>query len=313
MAVLVGVSVGGLVLLAIAADRFVDAAGRIAVRLNASQVVVGIFIVGFGTSSPELVVSLLAALDGAPDIAIGNVVGSNVANLTLVLGGASILSARPLQTRLILDREVPLSSISVILLGALLLGGLVRIEAALLLAAMIAAAFLLLRGGGESDAAVPQHPRRAADRPARFSVEIPRLLVGLTGILLGSRLVVAGAEAIADELALAEGFVGFTLVAIGTSLPEVVTGIQAARRDEMDLVVGNVLGSNLFNSLAIAGMVGLVAPTSAQLIPAVVLMVAFTAVTWISLATGHRLSRREGVLLLGIYVVSLPVLAALTG
>lgn len=129
---------------------------------------------------------------------------------------------------------------------------------------------------------------------------------------MASRLVVHGATGVATEMGLAEGFVGFSVVAIGTSLPELVTGIQAARRDEMDLVAGNVLGSNLFNSLAIAGLVGVVAPVSGFALASVALMAAFVVLTWVFLATHHRLTRRESLILLGVYLLSLPLLGALS-
>ena len=310
---LVAALVAGLVLLAFASEQFVIGASRIATILRISPVVIGAVVIGFGTSLPELLVTVIAASRGAADIAVGNAVGSNIANLTLVLGAGAVVAPLVVRSRTLV-REAPLSAAAVVLLAALLViqGGLGRVEGVVLVAALVVALVLLMswRRGGEDPLAedVDMAVGGTAWSPPR---EVVRLLVGLAGTLAGAQLLVVGAEGIADRAGLSEGFVGLTIVAVGTSLPEFFTAVQASRRGESDLVVGNVLGSNIFNSLGIAGLAALIDPGAlADSItgPAAIAMAVLAVVTWLGMWTRRTLVRWEGVLLLAAYAALVPIL-----
>jgi cation:H+ antiporter len=308
---LVGATVVGLVLLAYAADQFVVGSARLAVILRLPPVVIGAVVIGFGTSSPELVVSGIAAGTGNIDVGVGNIVGSNVANLTLILGAAAVLL--PLTVRSsILKREAPLSVLAVLVFALLLQGGLVLVEAVVLLVLLAAALLVMLRVRlpGEDDTEL------AAEVLAEFGAaghrlgpESGRTVLGLVGTVGGAWALVWGAKGIAEELGLSGGFIGVTLVAVGTSLPELVTAVAAARHKEQELVVGNLLGSNLFNSLAVGGAIGVLGP---GLVPEPALtgvltavMVAVAVAAMAIMVSGACVTRLEGVALLVVFAAFL--------
>jgi cation:H+ antiporter len=301
----------GFAVLVLASGRFVSGAAGLSLRLQVPAVVVGAVVVGFGTSMPELLASTLAAAAGARDIAAGNVVGSNLANLTLVLGLVA-LAASPAVTSRVLRREVPLT---VAAMGglAVALGGFTRWAATVLLAAFAVAIGLVLRASRGGDDVLGAEVHSELDQQARrpWRDLVVETAVGLVGTVVGAHLLVSGARGLADRLDLAEGLVGFTLVALGTSLPEVVTAVQAARHGDPDLAVGNVLGSNLFNSLAIGGVAGLVAPgvVDSGLVATAWLSVAVVAGVGLLMWTSRRLARWEGAVLVGAYLVSIPIVA----
>jgi cation:H+ antiporter len=305
--------VAGLALLGWASDLLVDAAARLALAYRISPVVVGAIVVGFGTSAPEFAVSVLAAAAGSRDIAVGNVVGSNIANVTLVAATAALIAPLVVSS-LTLQREAPISAAAVVLLAILLQGGLARAEGVVLLAVLIAAVATLIRHGTTPDdpIAAEAEPGIAA-RQARVGRRQPlRVAGGLLGVLVGAQLTVYGATGMARDLGLSEGVIGLTVVAIGTALPELVTAVQAARRGHADLVVGNVLGSNMFNSLGVAGIVALVAPGPLD-DPALAgigaaAMIATALIAWLFMGTHRCLQRSEGAALLLGYVVLLAVL-----
>lgn len=297
---------GGLVLLAVASDQFVAGAARVAVVLRLSPVVIGAVIIGAGTSLPELLVSGSAAFNGQPDIGMGNVVGSTVANLSLVLGAVAVMGAVPV-TRGTLIRQAPLSLVAVAALTVVLLNERVsRLEGALLMAGVVVVFVIMVRLAGPADAS-REEPGGSLLR------EVPRTLAGLVGTLVGANLMVWGAAGTADTFGLTEGFVGLTLVAIGTSLPELFTGIQAARRGSTELLLGNVLGSNIFNCLAIAGAVGVIAPgpidASISVIGTAAMVVA-SLVVMVMMRTRQRIGRVEGAVLLLGYAALVPILMA---
>jgi cation:H+ antiporter len=308
----------GLLLLAKAADEFVLGAARLSAVLRIAPVVIGAIVIGVGTSLPEMLVSGLAAGQGKLDIAAGNIIGSNVANLTLVLGVAAILV--PITTRArILRRELPLATGAVILFAIAIQGGLTRLEGGLLLGGLVVAVGVILlgarRGDGDEELAADVEefvdPEHLHD--VRVGREVVRTLLGLIGTVAGAQAMVSGASGIAAELGLGEGFVGLTLVAIGTSLPELVTAVAAARKGEDELIIGNLLGSNLFNSFGVAGVAGLVGP--GPLVDGTLaggatwLMIAVVIVSAIGMFTERALVRWEGVVLVGAYVVAVPFLA----
>ncbi|WP_165491833.1 calcium/sodium antiporter [Egibacter rhizosphaerae] len=328
LALLTGIVIG-LVLLTVAADRFVVGAARLSLSLRLPPVVVGAVVIGFGTSLPEFLVSALGSAQNATGVAYGNVVGSNTANMLLVLGAAAVVS--PVTTTVTtLRREVPMMLVGVVLLAGLAADGFVgRPEGAALLAVGIAALGLLTwfavadRGSGRFAADVTETaggtggtehgagPPGGRSTPRTWRGHRARAawmtVVGLLGTLAGAHLLVISASGLARAVGIAEAVVGLTVVAIGTSLPELVTAVAAARRRQADLVVGNVLGSNLFNALPVAGVAALISP--ARFEPtfgwALAIMVVACLVAGGFLATGRRINRVEGVGLLTGFVAAI--------
>jgi cation:H+ antiporter len=304
--------VSGIAVLAVAADQFVIGAARVALIKNVPALVVGVVIIGFGTSAPEILVSALAAIDGEPDVAVGNIIGSNIANLSLLLGIGALIVPLAVDSRTV-RREALMVVGAVTLFGVFVQGGGIgRFEGIVLLAAMAAALFVITRTAN-GDPLGPEAEEFADAIHHRFGPEVVRTVVGLVFTIVAGRLLLWGALDLADRAGLSAGFVGATLVSLGTSLPELVTVVQAARRSETDLIVGNLLGSNLFNALAAGGIVGLIgAPsfddTSLTTIAAAAAIGVAVAAT-LSMRTRFRVSRGEGLLLATAYVVIVPFLA----
>lgn len=305
-------------MLALGADQLVIGASRLATARGISPIVVGALVIGFGTSAPEMLVSGLAAAGGDADLGVGNVVGSNVANLSLVLGISALVAALAVGGRYIrvanstLWREGLVSVAAAVLFWVLVQDGFQRWEGVVLVVAFVLAMTAILwRPAHESD--TPAVPR--TDKPVSQRAELIRTLVGLVATVAGAQLAVEGALDIAHEAGLGTGFVGLSLVAFGTSLPELITGVQAARRGEADLLVGNILGSNTFNSLLVGALVALLGP--GPLVDgnlsglAVWIMVGISVAAWLLMFGGNGLERWwEGAMLLAVYLVSLPFLVS---
>ncbi|NUT18921.1 MAG: calcium/sodium antiporter [Hamadaea sp.] len=322
MLVQILLALAGLGLLTVAADHLVLGSSRLAERLHVSPVVVGVVVIGLGTSAPEFLVSALAAGRGDTGIAVGNIVGSNILNLTLILGVAALVTPFAVGSTVI-RREVPLAVASVLAFAVLATIGLSPITGAVLAAGLAAALVMLLRWARSMG-----NQRLAADvadftaeggavvappaRQTRPWLEPVRTVLGLAGVLGGAQLLVANASAIAEDLGVPQIIIGFTLVALGTSLPELVTTVQAQRRGETELVVGNLFGSNLFNSLAGGALIGVAAGThtARASIVLVAAMLGATLLAWALLARRLRLTRTEGAVLLVVYLVTLPLLLA---
>lgn len=303
--------VAGIALLSYAADEFVAGAARIAVKFNVSAVVVGAVIIGFGTSLPEMLVSGVAASGGDQELGVGNVIGSNVANLSLVLGIAALIAAIPVGLST-LRRELPLSVGSVCVFALLVQGGLTRTEGLVLLIGLVAVMGYLLRQANTEDVDLSQEIDDIGDpTEINISMEWVRTGLGLAGTVLGAWLLVDGATTIADEFGLSGGFVGLTLVAIGTSLPELVTAIAAVRQGHTDLIVGNLLGSNIFNSLAVGAVIGLSGPGPMGDIAltgiAVLIMVGIAIFAGLFMVTDKAVVRWEAAALLIAYLASMPL------
>lgn len=320
--------VGGLGVLAVGADNFVVGAARVSVRYKVSPVVVGAVIVGFGTGMPELLVSSSAAAQGSLELAIGNVVGSNLANLTLVLGVAGLLTRVETLPRVV-RREAPLSLAGLVVLAVLMQNGLTRAEAVVLLLGLVLGVVLMLRA---TDAPTETPADMTAiddfvDEVEEFVEEedeqelkdvvaasqlrdVLRTVVGLLATVGGAQLLVVGAQDVAAEFGLSGGFVGLTLVAVGTSLPELVTAVQSARRGETALLAGNVLGSNIFNSTAVAGTAAMIGPgplaDRGLTLWAAGSMVTVAVLAWGFLGLGGRLRRWEAGVLIAVYAASVP-------
>jgi len=298
----------GLAMLIVGSDQLVDGAASISRRLGLSATVVGVVVIGFGTSTPELLVTLLAGLEGVFDLGVGNIVGSNIANVLLVLGVAAIVgpvAVRPTTVR----REVPLSLLGVAAFAWAIQGPMRRMDAvllALLLAAVVGVMLLLAqRDPGPAQPAVDVSLRR----------ESLRALLGLVGTLAGAQAVVLGGGGLATAAGLSDALVGLTLVAVGTSLPELATAVQAVRRGESELLVGNILGSNLFNAAAVGPVViwagaGLGRSVSPSLAGTATLAMVVSAVA-VSLVLGlrRRIARTGGIVLLVGYVLAVAVIS----
>jgi cation:H+ antiporter len=281
-----------------------------------SSILIGAVVVGLGTSLPEMLVSGLAAnRPGGMDLALGNVVGSNVANLSLVLG-LSITISPIVNPRVVMRREGALMLASGVVLTFMAWdASLSRVEGFVLLALMAAVLVLLVRWSKtDTSAIVEAEVAEFADGEGevRTGREVIIALAALALTLAGARLLVVGAEGLALRFGISEGLIGLTLVAIGTSLPELATAVAAARRHENDIVLGNVLGSNLFNTLAVAGVSGVVGgrhPFTTDFSTPLVVMLAIGALTAVIAITGDRLGRREGILLLGVYPAAIALVA----
>ena len=292
----------GLFILVKAGDIFVDGAVSLAKSLKMSSVVVGAIVLGFGTSAPELVVSTIAASQGNPSLGVGNIVGSNVANLSLVLGVAALVTPIALSSS-VLRRQAPLSIAAVFIFALTVLDGeLTRLEGVLLLILLAAAMMILIKT-----------PTEAVQSEAETSQSLARSfffsLLGLGGVLAGAQLAVSGATSLADEWGLSGGFVGFSIVALGTSLPELVTAVAAARKKEAGLIVGNLFGSNLFNGLAGGAAIGLVnaGPIGdAKLTGGGLLaMLGAVIVAYLQGARKRRIGKVDALLLLAIYLAAM--------
>lgn len=297
----------GFYLLTRAADEFVDGAANVAHGLKVSPIVIGAVVVGFGTSAPELLVSGLAAFNGDLDLGVGNVVGSNVANLTLVLGAAALIV--PIYVgQAVLNREAPLSLAAVGLFAIFTIGGLNRTEGLILAVALVAALGWIISSGHVADEDVV-----AMDKGTTVSRELLRTLVGLVGTVVGAQFLVWGATTIADDAGLTGGFVGFTLVAIGTSLPELVTAVTAAKKGETELILGNLLGSNIFNSLAVGSAIAFLGPGAigddALRTIGVIVMVAVATIAFVFMVTRKRIHKIEAVILLAMWLVAIFLMA----
>uniref|UniRef100_A8M7N9 Na+/Ca+ antiporter, CaCA family n=1 Tax=Salinispora arenicola (strain CNS-205) TaxID=391037 RepID=A8M7N9_SALAI len=327
MTIRILLAVAGLLLLTLAADHLVLGASQLAHRLRIRPVVVGVVVIGLGTSAPELLVSGVAAARGDTSIALGNITGSNILNLTMVLGVAALVAKVTVRSTVVY-REARLAVSAVVLFGLLAWTGLTVVTGAVLLLAAAGALWLLVRwaGGGQAhtllgdvvdhvdgDAITRDDPGGQTD-PAQRQLpawsEPVRTVLGLAGVLAGAQLLVVNAAAIATDLGVPQLVIGITLVAVGTSLPELVTTIQAQRHGESDLLVGNLFGSNLFNSLVGGAVIAFAAPTS---VPgtniALVVVMSLTALTaWALLRRSFSLTRREGSVLLAAYVLTMPLL-----
>ena len=306
MPIALALLLGGLILLTLAADRFVLSATRLSRAWGLSPVLIGALVVGLGTSAPELLVSSLAAARGEIDLAVGNVVGSNTANVTLVLGATALVGPVLSRARTIKREGVLVFMVSLgfgALLWNLYLG---RHEAAALALGMLGAGILLVRWSREDTrlGVVPISPEANSTAPVRVLLEVLLGVAALGLTLLGAELLVRGATRLAVELDIEAAFVGLVIVSVGTSLPELATAMAAARRGETDLILGNVLGSNLFNTLMVAGIAGLVGPGAVDgtFRSAVIFMVGSSAIAGFFVLTGRRLVRWEGAVLLCVFL-----------
>lgn len=249
--------VAGLILLVLSADKFIEHAALVAEKLNVNPIVIGITLVALGTSAPEMVVSAIAALDNAPEIAIGNVFGSNIANIGLVFGITLLFSAVPIAKGLA-TKEVPLVLAVTVLSGWLLHDhNLSFNDGIILVIAFVCILFLLLKGSKNLDELKEEIPE---DNGGSVTKSIVISLLGLTVLIISSKLLVWGAIGIATSLGVSELVIGLTIVAVGTSLPELAASVSSVRKGHHDIAIGNILGSNMFNLVTVLPLPALIAP-----------------------------------------------------
>ncbi len=301
----------GFALLVWSADRFVDGAAATAGHMGMPSLLIGMVIVGFGTSAPEMVVSAMAALDGKTDLALGNALGSNIVNTGLILGITALVAPIAVHSKII-RRELPLLFGIGLLSGLLFWGGsLTRAEALLLLAGFFGligwTVFAALRGRG--DALEAETEQELAAHPMTLKAAMVWLAVGLVLLVVSSRVLVWGAVSVAEALGVSDLIIGLTIVALGTSLPELAASVMAARKGEHDIAIGNVVGSNMFNLLAVVGIAGVIAPMptlAPELLtrdwPVMMAMTGLLFVTAYGFRGPGRINRLEGALLLSAYV-----------
>lgn len=278
---------GGLVVLVWSADRFVDGAAAAANHFAISPLLIGMVIVGFGTSAPEMVVSAIASSQGNPGLALGNAYGSNIANIGLILGLTALICPIAVHSQII-RKELPILLAVTALTAVLLFDNQLR----------------------RWDAFATEMAEEIADKPETYVMPLSRavlwIAVGLLLLIGSSRLMVWGAVEIAEGLGVSDLLIGLTIVAIGTSLPELASSIVAARKDEPDIALGNVIGSNLFNTLVVVGIAGSIAPmvVAAEILRRDVLIVALLSVALYFVCKGSnaRITRTQGGLLIAAYL-----------
>jgi len=251
IAVIIGIAV-----LVWSADTFIDGATSLAVRFNMPSFLIGVVILGIGTSAPELVVSALAAVAGSPDLALGNAYGSNIINITLVLGVTALISPILIRANVIRHDLILLLAVTALAAFQLLDGNLSMTDGIVLIASLIGVLliqiFLSLRNNTAADVDAP--------KDINIAKALATLTLGLVLLIVSSRSIVWGAVELATLWGMSELLIGLTIVAIGTSLPELVASVAAARRGEHDMALGNVIGSNLFNTLGVVGVATVISP-----------------------------------------------------
>lgn len=306
--------IAGLVLLVAGAEVLVRGAAKLAAQFGIPPLIIGLTVVAFGTSAPETAVSVQAALNGSGDIAIGNVLGSNIANVLLILGVTSLV-APLIVSRQLIRLDVP------IMIGASLVtyalawdGSLSRLDGALLFSAVIAYTAFLIISSRRATAAATADDEFAKEfgldetpKPYASLINAGLVVAGLVLLVTGSNFLVEGAVSLARALGLSELVIGLTVIAIGTSLPELATSILAAIRGERDIAVGNIVGSNIFNLLCVLGLASLVSPDAIG-VAANALAFDFPVMIAVALAclpiffTGYAINRWEGLLFVAYYV-----------
>lgn len=308
----------GLILLVFGADRFVEGSAATARELGVSPLVIGMVIVGFGTSAPEMLVSAVSAAQGNPGLALGNGYGSNIANIGLILGLTALISPITVHSQ-VLRKELPILA-AVTLLAAFQIynGEISRADAWLLLAVFtLIMVWIITQGVRQRD---DSYTTRVAQEVQAYAMPLSRavfwLVAGLVLLVFGSRILVWGAVEIAEALGVSDLVIGLTIVALGTSLPELASALAAIRKGEHDIALGNVLGSNLFNTLAVVGIAGAIHPMTfgAEVLWRDWPVMALLTVSLFAIGYGFgrpgRISRLEGATLLACYLGYMAWLAA---
>ena len=288
----------GFVLLIKGADFFVDGASSIATRLKVPTLIIGLTVVSLGTSMPEAAISISASVSGNNAISLGNVIGSNIFNLLMVVGISSIIL--PIVTdKDVLKRDMPLNiAVTVLLFVTLIDGRLDRIDSAIFLVIFVAYMFILIRSARKN------RTEESGQKALSWTKSIIFAVIGIVAIILGGQLVVNNAKIIAASLGMSQSLIGLTVVALGTSLPELVTSVVAAKKGESGIALGNAVGSSIFNVLFILGMAGVIRPMSAdtEFFIDTAVLIAVSVMVLIFAFTKRKTSRLEGVVCALVYV-----------
>ncbi len=290
----------GIVVVLKSADWLTNGAVGLATKLGISQIVIGLTIVAIGTSMPEFFVSIVSAIKGTPDLAVGNIVGSNIFNVLLIVGVAATVAPIAIQ-RATVRRDIPIAIVASIMLTFMMLDyNISRIDALILFAAFIAFIWITLRNSKND----------ANEKDASTEKVIPTwksvlfIIFGLVGLVLGSNIFVDNASSLAHGWGISDAVIGLTIVAGGTSLPELATSAVAARKGDSGIAIGNVLGSNVFNILMILGLTGIISPMHIQNITYIdmAVMVISMALFWLFSFTKLRVERWEGCVLIACFL-----------
>ena len=301
----------GLIVLVWSADKFVIGAAATARHLGMSPLLVGLTIVSIGTSAPEMFVSAMAAIDGAGNLAIGNALGSNITNILLVLGVTALIAPIALQ-RSLLKKELPLLLLVSIIGGLTLMDlELNLIDAAILIVALIIALYLMFLDSSESGEAVVDEDEAAEIENTSMKSAMFWLVIGLVALMVSSKLLVWGSTGIAQAFGVSDLVIGLTIVAIGTSLPELAASVASALKGHHDIAIGNVIGSNIFNMLAVMPIPGLLAVTAVEpmaferdymvMMGATIMLIALFALNY----RKGTMGRVSGLLMISAYIVYL--------
>lgn len=285
------------------ADKFTDGAAAIARKMNIPEIVIGLTIVAMGTSAPELFTSVVSALKGSTGLALGNIVGSNIFNSLLIVGAAAAVAPISISQATIV-KDIPFALVSSLLLTAVCLdGNLTRLDSLLLLigfALFLAYTLQMARNGTTEDS--------KSEISQALWKNILFIIIGLACLIVGSNLFVNGASTVAEQLGISDAIIGLTIVAGGTSLPELATSIISARKGQSGIAIGNVVGSNVFNILAILGITGFISPMrnlgGITTIDFTMLILSIILV-WAMSFTKHKIERWEGFTLIGIFALYL--------
>lgn len=301
----------GFVLLIWSADRFVDGAAVSAKYAGIPSLLIGMIVVGFGTSAPEMLVSAMAAADGSPELALGNALGSNIVNIGLILGITALIAPIAVHSNIV-KKELPLLLVVSVLFALLIVdGGLSRFDAGVLLLGFFSFMGWSIYSGlkSKNDSLATDVEQELNVQTMSLKAAIVWLVVGLVVLIISSRLLVWGAVSIAEIMGISDLIIGLTIVALGTSLPKLAASIAAARKGEHDIAIGNVIGSNIFNILAVTGIAGMIAPAvnlSPDLLSRDWLAMLSLSIFLLIFAYGHRgigrVNRAEGIGLLLIFI-----------
>lgn len=297
-------AIGGLALLTAGAELLVTAAASISRRLGLSPLLIGLTVVSIGTSLPELVVSLGAVVQGSTDVGVGNIIGSNISNIALILGVAALVRPLDVQAQVVRVDGPILVGVSVLLVGLLLDGSIGYLDGGILVFGCVAyVGYTVWAAEGEPEAIEHEFERGIPEQHSAWR-DLIFLLLGFAGLIWGADLLVDGAVQIARVLGVSKIIIGLSVVAVGTSLPELATSVLAAHRGNGDIAVGNVVGSSIFNILGILGVTALAKPLSTTSLTAVELgfLVGLAVLVVPLMRTYYTLSRREGIGLLLVYL-----------
>ena len=289
----------GIIVVIKSADWLTSGAVGLAERIGVPQIIIGLTIVAMGTSMPEFFVSLMSAINGTPDLAVGNIVGSNIFNALLIVGCAAIVAPIAIQ-RTTVKKDIPVAVFaSLLLMGMTLDGHISRIDAAILFGVFIAYIGITLRGAKTEDDTADEEKK-----PMPVLKAVMLVVVGLAGLVIGSDVFVDNATSIAHTMGISDAVIGLTIVAGGTSLPELATSVVAAKKGNSGIAIGNVLGSNVFNILMILGITGLITPMTISGITVIdlAMMVISMILLWLFSFTKYRIERWEGVVLTAIFI-----------